>query len=271
MFAKTAIKAGIRILDDELLFSISDSTVDEGIEARITVSLEALPSEQQQEFQTLHCPDHPTWIPLVSRYLANCFELGSGASGIFLKASRINHSCRPNAFFSWNLLLHRMTIHAIVDIPAGEEVTVSYVFPFFALAHRRDVFRKHYGFECDCPVCCLELASAQRSDQRRHRIETINLAIQECDDAPSNNDEDELEMVLEFIELAKDDHLDGQFLAHMYSRARECYEDRGSKELALKYAEMEVETNMRLLGEDNEVTKESARDLEELKAVVALM
>lgn len=268
VFAEKEIKAGTRILEEELLFSIADKKIDEGIAARISASLEALPPEQQQQFQTLHCPDHPTWTPLVSRYLANCFEIGEGGSGIFLKASRFNHSCCPNAFFSWNENLHRMTIHAILDIPAGEEITVCYVFPFEPLVHRRDLFREHYAFECDCPACDLDTATGRRGEKRRQRMWSLYMAVDKCSDGPSHNDEKELEMVLEFIQLAEDERIDGEFLSCMYRRAKVCYEDKGSMRLALVYAEMELETDRRLLGEDHPVTKGSAKDLRELKGLM---
>ncbi|KAF6228516.1 hypothetical protein HO133_008246 [Letharia lupina] len=271
MFANKDIKAGSRILADELLLSIAESKIDEGIGERISVSLHGLPPEQQQQFETLHCPDHPTWTPAVSRFLANCFEVEAPGSGIFLKASRINNSCFPNAFFSWNQNLHRLTVHAMVDIPIGDEITVCYIFPFYSLQIRRDLFREHYVFECDCPACHVETGIGRRGELRRRRMETLYMAIDKTNDGPSNNDQKELEMVLEFIRLAEDERLDGQFLSCIYSRAKKCYDDRGSEQLALEYAEMEVETNMRLLGDDHAVTQESARDLDELKTRLAMV
>lgn len=270
MFADKEIKVGARILEDKLLLWIADTTIDEGIAERISVALEGLPPEQQQQFETLHSPDHPTWTPLVSRYIANCFEVGAAESGIFMEASRINNSCCPNAFFSWNQNLQRVTVHAIVDIPAGEEITVCYVFPFFSRVYRQMMFREHYGFECGCPACLIDTPIGQKSELCRQKMETLYLAVDKCNGGPSNNDEKELEMVLEFIKLAKDERLDGEFLSCMYRRAKECYEDRGPEELALKYAVMEVETDKRVLGEDYEVTMDSARNLEELKAEFAM-
>ncbi|CAD6578124.1 MAG: hypothetical protein ASARMPRED_008537 [Alectoria sarmentosa] len=269
MFAVQKIQAGVRILDDEVLFSIRNSTVNEGIGERISVSLGNLPPEQQQQFETLHCPDHPTWTPLVSRFLANCFEMRPPGSGIFLKAARINHSCCPNAFFSWNSNLQRVTIHAMVDIPAGDEITISYIFPFFSLETRQAVFREHYAFGCDCPACNLETLAGQSGERRRKRMDNLCLSVDKCNGGPSNNDEKELRMALEFIELAVDEHLDGEFLSCMYRRARECYEDKGSGDLALRYAEMELETDKRLLGEDHPATIKSARALEKLKGRLA--
>eukprot|EP00240_Pyramimonas_obovata_P006171 CAMPEP_0118923292 /NCGR_PEP_ID=MMETSP1169-20130426/1878_1 /TAXON_ID=36882 /ORGANISM="Pyramimonas obovata, Strain CCMP722" /LENGTH=315 /DNA_ID=CAMNT_0006864259 /DNA_START=185 /DNA_END=1128 /DNA_ORIENTATION=+ len=52
-------------------------------------------------------------------------EEEAGGVGLYLRASRMNHSCRPNAeFYNVASALH---VRAVVDIPAGAEVTVSYV------------------------------------------------------------------------------------------------------------------------------------------------
>lgn len=267
MIAEKDLKAGTRILEDELLVSIKGRSIDEITGERIGVSLESL-SPAQQQFGKLHCPDLPTWTPLMRRYLANCFDMDSGRSGIFLKASRVNHSCLPNAFFSWNLKLKRLTLHAVVDIPRGEEITVSYYTPFYPLEDRQNWLREYYGFECDCPACHLETASGQSGEQRHQKMKKLYQAIDKSSGSPSDNDDKELEMILEFITLAEDDHIHGLSLSRMYRRAKDCYEDKKLGDLALKYAKMALEIEMRLLGPDNPVTQESARSLEDLKAQV---
>lgn len=261
MFADEEIKAGVRILADELLFSVTDSTIDDGIGERIRASLEGLPEEQQQQFETLYCPDYPSQSPLVRRYQANCFGLGAGHTGIFLKASRVNNSCCPNAYFAWNPDLHCITLHAMVDIPAAQEITVCYSFSFCRQERRQSLFRDVYGFQCDCPVCQIGTPTVQGYERRREKMEALYGAIHEHD----------VDMVLEFIELAKADHLDGEFLSGMYHRAKEYYEDRGPENVALGYAKMQVETDRRLLGEDHPVTRQSTKALLELKAKCSAM
>ena len=70
-------------------------------------------------------------------FLRNAFNLAgyghtSRNHGVFQIASRFNHSCVPNAFFTWNRMLNMngnvgaLTIHAILPIAAGEEISVSY-------------------------------------------------------------------------------------------------------------------------------------------------
>ncbi|KAI6028060.1 hypothetical protein PISMIDRAFT_98964 [Pisolithus microcarpus 441] len=97
---------------------------------------------------------------LYSRFANNNFAIHSHfttiAHGIFPLASRLfNHSCLPNAFPKYTL--HRrhqvqMSIVAMRDIEAGEEVCISYVDPAL-LDTRQQIFRFTYGFTCTCPSC----------------------------------------------------------------------------------------------------------------------
>ncbi len=266
MFADEEIKAGVRILADKLLFSVTDTTIDDGIGERISASLEGLPKEQQQQFETLYCPDYPSQIPLVRRYQANCFGLGAAHTGIFLRASRVNSSCCPNAYFAWNPDLHRITLHAMVDIPAAQEITVCYSYSFCRQESRQTLFRDVYGFQCDCPVCQIGTPTVQGYELRREKMEALYDAIQLHESGPGGNNQEKLKMVLEFIELAKADQLDGEFLSGMYGRAKEYYEDRGPVKVALEYAKMQLETDRRLVGEDHPVTRQSTYALLELSA-----
>lgn len=46
---------------------------------------------------------------------------------IFPINARINHSCDPNAYRQVNAKLKQLTVHALQDIKAGEQITVTYV------------------------------------------------------------------------------------------------------------------------------------------------
>ncbi|KAI6144743.1 hypothetical protein BKA82DRAFT_16737 [Pisolithus tinctorius] len=78
------------------------------------------------------------------------------AHGIFPLASRLfNHSCLPNAFPKYTFdRQHRvqMSIVAMRDIEAGEEICISYVDPAL-LDTRQQIFQFTYGFTCTCPSC----------------------------------------------------------------------------------------------------------------------
>ncbi|KAI6014668.1 hypothetical protein EDC04DRAFT_2578659 [Pisolithus marmoratus] len=78
------------------------------------------------------------------------------AHGIFPLASRLfNHSCLPNAFPKYTFdrgRQVRMSVVAMRDIEAGEEICISYVDPAL-LDTRQQIFQFTYGFTCICPSC----------------------------------------------------------------------------------------------------------------------
>ena len=80
------IPKGTPILAEEAYFSVLD---------------EKVPNQYRRTkaFTDLFCtyPRTPQ-----KRFEENKFEMDEPAKGIFLKASRFNHSCRPNAYFMWN-------------------------------------------------------------------------------------------------------------------------------------------------------------------------
>lgn len=78
-------------------------------------------------------------------------EKDDGA-GVFPNAARFNHSCNPNACFTWNPAIKKETIHTIQDVRKGEEITLSYCDITHDKATRRWEL-KHYGFVCDCSAC----------------------------------------------------------------------------------------------------------------------
>ncbi|KAK8055625.1 SET domain-containing protein 5 [Apiospora rasikravindrae] len=63
-------------------------------------------------------------LQMIARY--NSFEgIGIGCA-LSPGSAAINHACSPNAFLYYNSSFNYVTLHAIRDIQAGEEVTISY-------------------------------------------------------------------------------------------------------------------------------------------------
>jgi len=66
--------------------------------------------------------------------------------------SRINHSCCPNVSNKFYVPAFAFEVFAVRDIPAGEEITTTYVDVFAPAAERQDQLEE-YGFQCTCPAC----------------------------------------------------------------------------------------------------------------------
>lgn len=115
---------------------------------------------------------------VVSIFQTNCMEMDDGAA-VFPHAARFNHSCKPNANFSWNPNIEKETIHIINDVKKDEEITLSYC----DMTHdkkQRAWELKHYGFSCDCPACADDEddpeSYAYKSAERRFRIAELERA-----------------------------------------------------------------------------------------------
>ena len=103
-------------------------------------------------------------------FAASFLELGvapePAATGVFLVASRINHSCRPNAHAVFDADL-MATVRVVRRVAAGEEITVSYGPTTDSTPERAERRRRlgaSHAFECACAAC--DDADAERSDER---------------------------------------------------------------------------------------------------------
>lgn len=86
----------------------------------------------------------------------NCVAMGAGqkyGSGLFELYSRINHSCVPNVFNSYNATIKLLTVHAVRDIEVGEQIFTCYADSFCRDFEQRQAFLKHWSFSCACSAC----------------------------------------------------------------------------------------------------------------------
>ena len=108
---------------------------------------------------------------LISIFQTNCMEMENGAA-VFPNAARFNHSCNPNACFTWNPAIGKETIHIMNDVKQDDQITLAYC----DMTHDKMLRRwelKHYGFLCDCPACDDDSnprSFASQSAARRYRL-----------------------------------------------------------------------------------------------------
>ncbi|EFJ49902.1 hypothetical protein VOLCADRAFT_89375 [Volvox carteri f. nagariensis] len=117
-----------------------------------------LPDEAVARVVTFNAYGESKPDPAVSAVRSLSAELLSGCVGLWPPFSLINHSCAPVA--SYGLVGDVMVVRAAADLPAGQQVTISY-FGRRALGPlelRRAYLRQHYGFVCACERCVLEAA-----------------------------------------------------------------------------------------------------------------
>ena len=210
MFARKLIPRGTRILVDECLLNLP---APKALLMDIEQAFDHLSRREQEAYMKLHCPDRPGRSPVVRIWEANCFRVGQGG-GIFLRASRINHSCTPNANFDWNANIRRETVRAIIDIPANEEITISYCMPYTDRYHRQKKLEA-YGFDCTCTPCAQDTATGSASEARRCRMAELHREITKFRD-DSRSGEVELRARLELINLLEIEGLFQVELGYQY-------------------------------------------------------
>lgn len=256
MFATINIRKGTRILAEKPFFTLSNrpelSLSDPYAPNDISEAFHRLPASELIKYLSLHCPDRPGCSFRVSTYEANCFEMGSGTC-ICLDASRINHSCIPNAHYSWNSGIKRETVHAVKDISKDEEITISYCSAIRTLEERK-CDPEPYVFTCSCPACRTDTAFGITSQFRRLQLQDLDQEIADFQNDPRAARKeygrcDEMSAIKRLLKF-----IDREGLGYEKSRAyheAECALKRGSREKALKYAGMELEEDLCCVGRDS--------------------
>ncbi|PBK68512.1 SET domain-containing protein [Armillaria solidipes] len=97
--------------------------------------------------------------------------------GIVIEASRFNHSCLPNARYSYHGATNRERIFALADIRKGEEIFVMYIAGrdmYGSTRNQRQIeLLAKYNFLCSCGACGLDRQQSLESDRRRLEIKSI--------------------------------------------------------------------------------------------------
>jgi len=84
-------------------------------------------------------------------------------TAVHLLLSRCNHSCKPNASFSWDAASEEGCLHATLPIPAGAAVEFNYG-ASGSRARRQRRLQQRFQFLCACELCSLSGAALERSD-----------------------------------------------------------------------------------------------------------
>ncbi|KAK4209631.1 hypothetical protein QBC37DRAFT_323700 [Rhypophila decipiens] len=97
--------------------------------------------------------------------------------GIFPKVSRINHSCRPNAYYRFSETRLTMEVVSYHTIEKGEEITMSYVPLETKRQERRKYLQDNWGIDCQCSLCKASDYDQNESEASRGRINELRDSI----------------------------------------------------------------------------------------------
>jgi hypothetical protein len=175
LVASSEIAMRTRILSEHPLFTLA-SAVD-SLECNVVAKVKTLSKEQQRYYLSLY-NKNPEMGIFSGIFRTNALPCGVGSitGAIYPTICLMNHACDPNAHHSWNSATGSETIHALCDIKAGEEITISYNRDEPASVRRANL-KSSFGFDCTCGLCSLPPAEIQHSDARRLRIEELDEEI----------------------------------------------------------------------------------------------
>ncbi|KAJ4394754.1 SET domain-containing protein 5 [Gnomoniopsis smithogilvyi] len=195
--------------------------------------------------------------------LTNAFQMDVGEDGDeghhlgnFPDVSRFNHDCRPNVAFRIDEKLTHHT-HAVRDIPAGEELTLSYMNPFETHAVRQQHILRSWGFQCTCQHCSMSEEGIRDSDARLYEIDELEAELGDFTSSKAS-----VKMVERLIELYRKERLDAKDHG-AYVLAALNYNLFGDAKNARKFANLAVEAGIIEYGEnaeDVEAMRVLARD-----------
>lgn len=266
VFAARHVVKGERVLVDKPFF-----VVTKPYNARTVLEeFQRMPFARRQQYMQLHCPnrsDNTNMIDVMCIFEANCFNIGSAAA-MFLTATRFNHSCLPNIYYSWSEKRDEIVLHSMTDIPEGEEMTICYGRAFCTRDQRQSELRI-YNFYCGCPACQTETASGKASESRRLVMKALNDQIIMFQSMLNEallvyGLQDPLTPVLQLIGLIKGEGLHGELMTP-YRDAADYLRGRGNFEEALTFAHLELEEEVVCLGDDSDVVCKTIEYIEELE------
>ncbi|KAK5136624.1 hypothetical protein LTR08_002638 [Meristemomyces frigidus] len=185
---------------------------------------------------------------------SNAIAMGPGGHygrGLFLLASRLNHSCVPNVQQDYNPTLGGSTVHATQNIKEGEEITRSYIQHVRNDRKLRDDLLSFWDFECDC-VACQGPEAALRERRRRRTLEHVaGLAMYDMgvgsSGAPSGPGQ-ALAWAEEMVVLLKQQGLEDLELKLAYRKCSGYCVELGHLEKAMAYARKELAVQRYCLG-----------------------
>ena len=108
-------------------------------------------------------------------FSSNCMDMGFNGQygqGLFLIASRLQHSCVPNVQQGYNATLKMSTVYVTRDVKEGEELTRSYIQHVYNDYEQRADLLSRWNFKCDC-VACLGPQAALRERRLRRITEHV--------------------------------------------------------------------------------------------------
>ncbi|TKA26514.1 hypothetical protein B0A50_05351 [Salinomyces thailandicus] len=187
------------------------------------------------------------------------------AAGVFFEASRINHSCIPNATSQWEPSLQSLTVHAIEDIAAGEEITISYVEALRKREERQQSLKGRYNFDCDCPACDSTTVFGQMSDRSRGEADQLGRILM----ASKVGTEGLVRSTMGVLQLIQEECLGGIWETHARAALTQALAHQGRMVEAVAELMKVMQCTRVCCGEDGRVYLEPKEKVDQIRRILA--
>ncbi|KAK3369419.1 hypothetical protein B0T24DRAFT_632540 [Lasiosphaeria ovina] len=270
MIATAKIPKGTRILSELPLFRVPRDNPDISAVDDIVISeVSRLNAAQRREFFDLanvHGAAHSLAMGIAR---TNVLPLGSNSrtGGLFLVASRINHSCRHSAQNTWNENVGRLTIHALRDIEPGDEITICYLPSTSPYKERRRTLSTSFKFTCACELCSLPPAQRRQSDARLSRIQDLDTQISTTLWGDNVKEKQALRLVRSVLNLFREEGIWDAGIGRAYYDAYQIAVHFADEPRAKVYAQRAWEARCVAEGEDSPTSVKMKRAVEERRDV----
>ena len=259
---------GTALLYEKEIFTVTGDPT----EAKVSSKCNSLSASNRAAFDSLKSPNTTPSnkeIFETMNFTMHKTQRGQHTSGIFVEAARINHSCIPNAYWMYNTSLEYLTIHAMVDIAKGDEITIHYFkLCEYSSRQQREEMLQSYGFHCDCIACDVQSDFGRGSDERRDQMRRLQNKLDENNYLPGSSFE-RCNDIRKLEDLLRQEKLNYPMRANMCHLEAEGYRDTLSRDiiwapslksenvaLALERARKELEYDVACTGNRSpEVTK----------------
>ncbi|XP_043551361.1 histone-lysine N-methyltransferase SMYD3 isoform X1 [Chiloscyllium plagiosum] len=198
----------------EELYSVSDlqSNIKEMSEemkgglGQLTAMLQFYIKEEIPSVSQL--PPGLSLLHLFGQVTCNCFTISDGEMqeigvGLYPSMSLLNHSCDPNCVIVFDR--KQLQLHAIRQIQADEELTISYIDVMATSPERRRQLETQYCFTCDCVRCETADKDSDMLAGEKHAWKEIKESIPKVEKLQSaGNWEEVVEVCQAFIDKNRD-------------------------------------------------------------------
>ncbi|KAK0645389.1 hypothetical protein B0T16DRAFT_328528 [Cercophora newfieldiana] len=207
-------------------------------------AIEQLPKETKERVWKLQRGKGEHEVDKILGVNTQTVGVGDGlAIALFLEVARINHSCRPNAYYRFHASHLTMEIVSHSTIEAGDEITLNYAPLGMTYPQRTRFLKENWDIECTCSLCLSEEHDIKDSETARRQMEELRDTMLDARTNKFYNDA---------ITIAKDwwyfCGLEGLLPLEMeyHDILADLYALKGDLENAIRYARMALDGWVRL-------------------------